>query len=268
VGGGKVARLYPDYRAEEMQYHTATGIYPIMHVVAMRRVLFERYPWVAMNLFKAFEEAKQRSLERIQDLTASRLPVPWSASIAAELSKNFGAVTAANDINARIEQDSVVGLIGSNGAGKTTFINMVTGYLKPSAGQVLYRERDITGLPPRQVTTLGICRTFQNIRLFGSMSVLDNVKVAFDCRQATTLTTAILRTPAHRDLTADIVKACSPASRSSSCSSGRTPTPTGSPAPASPSTTAWCVTRRCSLRPVSCARAMSRGGPTRSSTTS
>ena len=62
-----------------------------MHVVAMRRVLFERYPWVAMNLFKAFEEAKRRSLERIQDLTASRLPVPWSASIASELGKNFGA---------------------------------------------------------------------------------------------------------------------------------------------------------------------------------
>ena len=90
-GGGKIARLYPDYRAEEMQYHAKTGIYPIMHVVAMRRVLFESYPWVAMNLFKAFEEAKRRSLERIQDLTASRLPVPWSASIASELGKNFGA---------------------------------------------------------------------------------------------------------------------------------------------------------------------------------
>jgi 4,5-dihydroxyphthalate decarboxylase len=90
-GGGKIVRLYPDYRAEEMQYHAKTGIYPIMHVVAMRRVLFERYPWVAMNLFKAFEEAKRRSLERIQDLTASRLPVPWSASIATELGRNFGS---------------------------------------------------------------------------------------------------------------------------------------------------------------------------------
>jgi 4,5-dihydroxyphthalate decarboxylase len=89
-GDGKVVRLYPDYRGNEMDYYAATGIYPIMHVIAMRRVLFERYPWVAMNLFKAFDEARRRSLERIQDLTASRIPVPWAASIAAEWGKNFG----------------------------------------------------------------------------------------------------------------------------------------------------------------------------------
>ena len=89
-GGGKIVRLYPDYRAEEMKYHAATGIYPIMHVVALRRAVFERYPWVAMNLYKAFEQAKLRSQERISDLTASRIPVPWAASIAAEWSKDFG----------------------------------------------------------------------------------------------------------------------------------------------------------------------------------
>jgi 4,5-dihydroxyphthalate decarboxylase len=87
---GRIVRLYPDYRAEEMNYHTTTGIYPIMHVIAMRRVVFDRYPWVAMNLFKAFDEARRRSLERIRDLTASRIPVPWSASIASEWSRNFG----------------------------------------------------------------------------------------------------------------------------------------------------------------------------------
>jgi 4,5-dihydroxyphthalate decarboxylase len=89
-GGGKIARLYPDYRSEEMRYYGATGIYPIMHVIAMRRAVFERYPWVAMNLFKAFEQAKERSLERIRDLTASRIPVPWAAAIAEEWSKGFG----------------------------------------------------------------------------------------------------------------------------------------------------------------------------------
>ncbi len=88
--GGKIVRLYPDYRKDEMAYHAATGIYPIMHVVAMRRAVFERYPWVAMNLFKAFDEAKTRSAERIRDLTASRIPVPWAAAIADEWSKNFG----------------------------------------------------------------------------------------------------------------------------------------------------------------------------------
>ena len=88
--GGRIVRLYPDYRAQEMDYHAATGIYPIMHVIAMRRVVFERYPWVAMNFFKAFDEARRRSLERIRDLTASRIPVPWAASIAGEWSRNFG----------------------------------------------------------------------------------------------------------------------------------------------------------------------------------
>ena len=89
-GGAKIARLYPDYRAEEMRYHAATGIYPIMHVIAMRRAVFERYPWVAMNLFKAFSEAKERSVERIRDLTASRIPVPWAAALAEEFGQNFG----------------------------------------------------------------------------------------------------------------------------------------------------------------------------------
>ena len=90
VPGSKVARLYPDYRRDEMAYHAETGIHPIMHVIAIRRALFERYPWVAMNLFKAFDEAKKRSQERIQDLTASRIPVPWAASILSEYAANFG----------------------------------------------------------------------------------------------------------------------------------------------------------------------------------
>jgi 4,5-dihydroxyphthalate decarboxylase len=90
-GGGRIARLYPDYRADEKRYYDATGIFPIMHVIAMRRAVFERYPWAAMNLLKAFDEAKARSLERIGDLTASRIPVPWSASIVDDTSKSFGA---------------------------------------------------------------------------------------------------------------------------------------------------------------------------------
>jgi 4,5-dihydroxyphthalate decarboxylase len=89
-GGAKIARLYPEYRGEEMRYYTETGIYPIMHVIAIRRAVFERYPWVAMNLLKAFEQAKARSRERIEDLTASRIPVPWAASIASAYAKGFG----------------------------------------------------------------------------------------------------------------------------------------------------------------------------------
>lgn len=90
-GGGKIARLWPDYRGVEMDYYRATGIFPIMHVIAMRRAVFDRYPWVAMNLLKAFEQAKERSRERMNDLTASRIPVPWAAAIGGEWAKDFGA---------------------------------------------------------------------------------------------------------------------------------------------------------------------------------
>jgi 4,5-dihydroxyphthalate decarboxylase len=90
-GGGKIVRLYPNYCGEEKRYYDLTGIFPIMHVIAMRRAVFERYPWVAMNMLKAFEQAKARSMERIRDLTASRIPVPWAAAIAGEWGEGFGA---------------------------------------------------------------------------------------------------------------------------------------------------------------------------------
>ena len=94
------------------------------------------------------------------------------------LNKNFGAVTAAADLTVRIEQDSVVGLIGTNGAGKTTFINMITGYLKPDRGSISYDGRDITALVPREITRLGICRSFQIPQLFGTLTVRENLLVA------------------------------------------------------------------------------------------
>ena len=91
------------------------------------------------------------------------------------LNKTFGAVTAASDINVAVEKDSIVGLIGSNGAGKTTFINMVTGYLKPTSGSIVFDSRDITALSPRQITRLGICRSFQIPQLFASLTVYENL---------------------------------------------------------------------------------------------
>ena len=99
---------------------------------------------------------------------------------ARNLNKSFGAVTAASDINVRVEQDNVVGLIGSNGAGKTTFINMVTGYLKPTSGSVHYLDREITGMNPRQITQLGICRSFQIPQLFNTLTVYENLQVGVD----------------------------------------------------------------------------------------
>ena len=97
---------------------------------------------------------------------------------ARSLSKNFGAVVAAADINLKIHEGEIVGVIGSNGAGKTTFINMVTGYLKPSAGTILFRGRDITGTSPREATRAGICRSFQIAQLYSGLSVLDNMLIA------------------------------------------------------------------------------------------
>jgi 4,5-dihydroxyphthalate decarboxylase len=89
-GKANIDRLFPDYRNEEMRYFEQTGIYPIMHTIAIRRAVFERHPWVAMNLFKAFEEAKRRSAARVADVTAARIPLPWSAALAAEFAEKFG----------------------------------------------------------------------------------------------------------------------------------------------------------------------------------
>ena len=94
---------------------------------------------------------------------------------ARELNKHFGAITAAMNINVAIEQDSVVGLIGTNGAGKTTFINMITGYIKPDTGRIVYQGRDITALSPREITRAGICRSFQIPQLYSSLTVFEHM---------------------------------------------------------------------------------------------
>jgi branched-chain amino acid transport system ATP-binding protein len=95
----------------------------------------------------------------------------------AGLTKTFGAVTAANSLDISIEAGSVVGLIGGNGAGKTTFINLVTGYLKPTSGTVRFDGRDVTGMAPRQVTRLGLCRSFQIPQVFDSLTAYENLLV-------------------------------------------------------------------------------------------
>lgn len=95
-----------------------------------------------------------------------------------DLNKNFGAVTAAADVNVIVPEGQILGIIGANGAGKTTFVNMVTGYLKPDRGRILFKGGEITALPPRQITRIGICRSFQIAQLFPTLTVLDNVLVA------------------------------------------------------------------------------------------
>jgi branched-chain amino acid transport system ATP-binding protein len=94
------------------------------------------------------------------------------------LQKNFGAVTAAAEVSLAFERESVVSLIGANGAGKTTFLNMVTGYLKPDRGSIRFDGRELTGHAPRDITRLGICRSFQIPQLFHTLSVRENLLVA------------------------------------------------------------------------------------------
>jgi len=88
--GGPVVRLYPNYRAEEERFFKKTGIFPIMHLITMRRTVFAQHPWIAMNLFKMFDEAKRRCFNRMRDFTCARIPLPWAAAIVDEIATGFG----------------------------------------------------------------------------------------------------------------------------------------------------------------------------------
>ena len=99
-----------------------------------------------------------------------------------DLSKSFGGVQAIDSINLTIDEESVYGLIGPNGAGKTTLFNVLTGFLEPSRGSIQFFEQDITSFQPYEIARLGIARTYQNIRLFGNMTVRENVATAQNYR--------------------------------------------------------------------------------------
>jgi branched-chain amino acid transport system ATP-binding protein len=114
------------------------------------------------------------------------------------LTMRFGGLTAVKNFSAAIPRGSIVGLIGPNGAGKTTCFNMITGFYRPSEGQVLFNGADITGTPPHRVCRSGIARTFQNIRLFGNETVLENVMIGCHLRQKTNWWQAVLCLPSNR----------------------------------------------------------------------
>ena len=108
-------------------------------------------------------------------------------------SMRFGGLTAVSDLNMHVGDGELVGLIGPNGAGKTTVFNLITGVYRPTAGGIQFRGQSIVGKKPCQITAHGVARTFQNIRLFPSLTVFDNVRVAFHLHLLQNLTHAIFR---------------------------------------------------------------------------
>ncbi len=121
------------------------------------------------------------------------------------LDKTFGGLRAVSNFDLEVYPGELVGLIGPNGAGKTTVFNMITGVYTPTQGQILYQGHNIGGMAPHEVTQMGIARTFQNIRLFPSLSVLDNVRIAYHHHAGYGISESILRPPSfyrlERELT-------------------------------------------------------------------
>jgi branched-chain amino acid transport system ATP-binding protein len=114
---------------------------------------------------------------------------------ARKVSKAFGGLIAVNTIDFGLEAGMIASLIGPNGAGKTTLFNMITGLYAPSDGQILFAERDLTGLRPNRITALGIGRTFQTIRLFNNMTAEENVLAGMHCRLTGSWIGAVLKSP-------------------------------------------------------------------------
>ena len=114
------------------------------------------------------------------------------------LVKDFGGLSAVDHFDFHIEQGEIVSLIGPNGAGKTTFFNLVTGFYPADEGEIKFNGHSLLGLAPYQITELGIARTFQTVRLFKDMTILENVLVGQHCRGRSGVLGAIFRPPSYR----------------------------------------------------------------------
>ncbi len=121
------------------------------------------------------------------------------------LKMQFGGLVAVNDVSIRVEKGEIHGLIGPNGSGKTTIFNVLSGFYKPTSGTITFEGRKISGLPAYQITAAGFARTFQNLRLFSSMTVLDNVMVGMGPHAKTNTMQAIFNPVAIRHEETDFV---------------------------------------------------------------
>lgn len=114
------------------------------------------------------------------------------------LTKSFGGLRAIQSLDFHVDEGEVVSVIGPNGAGKTTFFNLITGMETPDGGSVVFDGQEIVGLRPNQILQLGMARTFQNVRLFPQMTVLENVMVGQHCRTKAGILGAVFKTPRQR----------------------------------------------------------------------
>lgn len=114
------------------------------------------------------------------------------------ISKSFGGLLAVNNVSFEVEQGSIVGLIGPNGAGKTTVFNLITGNYIPDKGDIRFAGQSIQGMKPYSIVTLGIARTFQSIRLFSSLSVIENVLIGRHCRMQSGLLSCMFHSYSQR----------------------------------------------------------------------
>ncbi|MBU8770833.1 ABC transporter ATP-binding protein [Cytobacillus oceanisediminis] len=112
--------------------------------------------------------------------------------------KNFGGLSALSDVSFSINRGEIFGLIGPNGAGKTTMFNLITSMFTPTSGEIIFNEDNINGLKPHLITKKGICRTFQNIRLFPQMTAEENVMVGEHCRSKSGVFSSVFRTKSQR----------------------------------------------------------------------
>jgi branched-chain amino acid transport system ATP-binding protein len=111
-----------------------------------------------------------------------------------DLTKHFGGIRAVDGVNLRLAEGELVGLIGPNGSGKTTVFNLVTGIYRPDVGSITLEGKNLVGIPPHRINRLGIARTFQNIRLFRSLTVMDNVRIAHHSHREYGPVSALCRT--------------------------------------------------------------------------
>ncbi len=128
-----------------------------------------------------------------------------------QLTKAFGGLKANDEVDFHIDEGEIVAIIGPNGSGKTTFYNVITGISPATSGQVIFQGKDITRMRPEKITEMGMARTFQNIRLFGNLTVEENIIVARHCRRHTGILDAVLHSGKQKEeerVCGEYVKKC------------------------------------------------------------